>query len=450
MRQRRRHCDGLARRDFIRVGGAGLFGMGLTLPEMLAREASAASTTESTSGGSTKGDVSLIVVFLRGGMSTIDTFDMKPDAPKEIRGEFNQISTNVPGIQVCEHLPRVAQQMDKFSLIRSFTHTNSSHGFADHYMLTGYHPTAAFNRGLTPNNERPAHGAIISKKLGPRGPVPPYVCLPNMHKSAGAAYLGPSHEPFVIAADPNAPDFAIPDLAPPLNVPANRLNSRQELLARLGRFERAVEAQANSGARTLSKFREKAFSLMTSPQAKKAFCIEAEPQKLRDEYGRNTLGQSCLLARRLVEAGVRCVTIEHVDWDTHGDNFKLLKDELLPALDGGMSTLFRDLSDRGMLESTLVVVTGEFGRTPRVEGGGRGHWGPGFTVPLGGGGIQGGRIVGRSDSIASKPAESPYGPEDLAATIHHLLGIDPDEEFHSAEGRPFKIVNDGTVMKEML
>ncbi len=448
----RRHCDGLRRRDVLRVGSAGLFGMGLSLPYILERQelARAAAASEGATAKS-KSDISLVIVFLRGGLSTIDTFDMKPDAPREIRGEFNPINTNVDGIQVCEHLPNVAQQVDKFSLIRSFSHPQSNHGIADHYMLTGYHPTPAFNAKLSPNNERPSHGSIIARKLGPRGTVPPFVCLPSMHKSAGAAYLGPAYAPFVIGADPNSPNFSVPDLLPPFSVDASRLDSRQGLLDRLGRFEQAAEAEVNDGARALNVFRDKAFSLMTSAAARKAFDINLETPKLRDDYGRNTLGQSCLMARRLVEAGVRCVTIEHTDWDTHGDNFKLLKEELLPALDRAMASLFRDLSERGMLETTLVVVTGEFGRTPRINAAaGRDHWGPAFTVAMGGGGIQGGRVLGRTDATASKPADKPHGPEDLAATIHHLMGINPDEEFHSAEGRPFKIVDGGSVMSGML
>ncbi len=445
-----RFCDGIVRRDLLSVGAAALFGAAWTAPDLLqAAEQAAARRAEGTGGD--RDDISLIIVFLRGGPSTIDMFDMKPNAPDGIRGEFSPVSTTVPGIQITEHLPRTAQQQDKFSLIRSFTHTNSSHGHADHYMLTGYHPTPAFNSKLRPNNERPSHGSIISKLKGPRGSVPPYVCLPEMHKSAGSAYLGPAAAPFVIQADPNAPDFSVPDLLPPLTLSASRLEARAELRERLGRFERAAEEAHNRKARSFSVFREKAVSLMASAEARHAFNIEAEPAPLRDEYGRTTLGQSCLMARRLVEAGVRCVTIQHVDWDTHQENFRLLKDSLLPALDAAMAALFRDLADRGMLDSTMVVVTGEFGRTPKIEANaGRGHWGPGFTVALGGGGIQGGRVVGKTDEHASAPVEDPHGPEDLAATVHHLLGINPDDEFHSPDGRPFKIVNDGQVIRKLL
>ena len=436
-------CDRLPRRDVLRVGMAGLFGTGLPLETLLARRAAAAEGTNR--------DVSLIIVFLKGGLSTIDTWDLKPDAPAEFRGDFNPIATNVGGIEIGEHLPLMARQMDKYSLIRSFTHTNSNHGHADHYMLTGYHPTAGFNANLSPNNQRPAHGAIVARKLGPRGPVPPYVCLPQMHPSTGAAYLGPACAPLAIEADPAAPDFSVPDVLPPLGIDAARLGDRRNLLATMDRFQQSAEAQANRSAQTVGVFRQQAFDLMTSPSAKRAFDIHAEPGALRDRYGRNTLGQSCLMARRLVEAGVRCVTVEHTNYDTHNDNFKTLKNELLPMLDAGLATLAADLSQRGLLDSTLVVVTGEFGRTPRInKNAGRDHWGPSFTVAVAGGGLYGGRVVGKSDARAEKAAELPYGPEDLAATMHHQLGINPDEEFITPEGRPIKIVNQGRLIRELL
>jgi len=440
-----RFCDGLVRRDFLRLGTASIFGLGLTLPAVLARQAQAAAS------GKTTKEVSLIYLFLHGGLSTIDTLDLKPDAPAEFRGEFKPIATNVPGIQVGEHLPRLARHLDKFSLIRSFRHHNSDHGAADHYMLTGYFPQAGFNPGLKPNNQKPAHGAIIARKLGPRGSVPPYVCLPKMHPSCGSAYLGAAAAPFVIDADPNAPDFTVPDVVPPPVLPASRLEARKQLLEEMDRFQKGAEVRANKHAQTVNVFQRKAFDLMTSAEAKKAFDLQAESDKLREEYGRHALGQSCLMARRLVEAGVRCVTIDHSNWDTHDNNFVTLKDQLLPSLDAGLSALFRDLADRGLLDSTLVVVTGEFGRTPRInKNAGRDHWGPAFTVAVGGGGIKGGRVIGKSDARAERPAGDPHGPEDLSATICHLLGIDPEEEFLTPEGRPVKIVNNGRIIHDLL
>jgi hypothetical protein len=434
-------CDGLTRRDALRLGTAGLFGAGLSLPQLLAAESAKATAPAKA----------LIFVFLHGGLSTMDTFDLKPDAPPEFRGEFKPIDTNVKGVQVCEHLPKVAQVMDKVSLIRSFRHHNSDHGAADHYMLTGYFPQAGFNPNLNPNNQRPAHGSIIARKLGPRGSVPPYVCLPKIHPSFGSAYLGASAAPFGVDGDPNAPNFTVPDVLPPINIAADRLNDRRRLLTEMDQLEKSGEVKANRHAETVDVFQKKAFELMTSPAAKKAFDIQSESSKLRDAYGRHSLGQSCLMARRLVEAGVRCVSVDHSNWDTHDNNFSTLKNGLLPSLDSAMSTLFRDLADRGMLDSTLVVITGEFGRTPRInKNAGRDHWGPSFTVILGGGGVKGARVIGKSDARAERPASDPFGPEDLAATMYQLLGIDPKEEFHTPDGRPVAIVNNGKVIHDLL
>lgn len=441
-----RFCDGITRRSLLRVGSAGLFGAGLSLPQILCRQAQAEEAARKPAK-----EVSLIVLFLKGGLSTIDSWDLKPNAPAEFRGPFSPIDTNVPGIQVGEHLPLTAQVVDKFSLVRSFGHRNSDHGPADHYMLTGYHPVAGFNPNLSPNNQRPSHGSIIARKLGPRGSVPPYVCLPRMHASCGSAYLGAPAAPFVVESDPNAPNFAVPDLTPPLEIRSDRINSRKELIAEIDRFQKSGETRANRDAQAVSVFQRKAFELMTSSATKAAFDIQSEGDEMRERYGRNSLGQACLMARRLVEAGVRAVTIDHTNWDTHDNNFNILKTDLLPILDRGMTALFSDLAERGMLDSTLVVVTGEFGRTPRInQNAGRDHWGPSFTVALGGGGVQGGRIVGKSDARAEKPDGNPYGPEDLSATMFRLMGLNPDEEFYTPEGRPVKIANNGRVMTELL
>jgi hypothetical protein len=434
-----RFCDSVNRRTALRVGAASLFGTGCTLPQILAAETPASN------------DVSVIFLFLKGGLSTIDTWDLKPQAPSEFRGPFSPIATNIPGIELGEHLPQMAGQMDKISLVRNFGHRNSDHGPADHYMLTGYHPIAGFNPNLSPNNQRPAHGAIISRKLGPRGSVPPYVCLPRMHASAGASYLGAAVAPFVVEADPNSPGFAVPDLLPPLVVDSKRFENRRDLLGVVDRFQKTGETAANRGASAVNTFQRKAFDLMTSSATKAAFDIGSEQSEMRDRYGRNSLGQACLMARRLVEAGVRCVSIDHTNWDTHDNNFSVLKTDLLPLLDQGISALFSDLDERGMLRKTLVIVTGEFGRTPRINANaGRDHWGPAFTVAMGGGGIQGGRVVGRSDARAEKPDGTPYGPEELSSTMFRLLGIDPAEEFYTPEGRPVKIAETNRVIGELL
>ena len=440
----RKYCDGWARRDFLRVGAVGAFGLNLSMSRLL--EAAAKGDIDKS-----KSDISFVFIFLKGGLSTIDTFDMKPEAPSEIRGPFNPIRSNVPGTQVGEHIPETAKVMDKFSLVRSFTHRNAGHGPADHYMFTGYHPVGGFNGGLKPNNQHPSMGSVIAHKLGPRGPIPPYVCLPNMHNSGSAAYLGAKAAPFTIEADPSSPGFAVPDLQPPLSVDAARVDDRRGLLAKVDRFQKSAEAKANRGTRELGVFAQRATELMTSKAAKEAFDIHKESPKLRDAYGRTTLGQSCLMARRLVEAGVRCVTVDHSNWDTHFHNFRVLKEDLLPKFDMAIPTFFRDMEDRGLLKKTVVVFTGEFGRTPKLTAqAGRDHWSRGFTVAIGGGGVQGGRVIGKSDKWAMDPAVSPYGPEDLCATVYHLLGINPLSEMHTPEGRPIMLTDNGRVIKELL
>lgn len=434
-------CNGLTRRDALRLGTASIFGSAIGLSDLV----------RAGEDPLNRNDLSLIYVFLHGGQSHLDTFDLKPDAPAEFRGEFNPIKTKIPGLLMSEHLPKMAAQLDKYSIIRSFRHHNSDHGPADHYMLTGYFPAAGFNSNLSPNNQRPTAGSIVSKSLGSRGSVPAYVALPKMHPSGGPAYLGASHAPFVIEADPSSPNFSVPDLVPPPVIAANRMNDRRKLLENVDKYHKALEVQANSNAKTISTFRSRAFDLMTSQEAKKAFDIHSEPEKLRDEYGRHTLGQSCLMARRLTEAGVRCVTIDHSNWDTHDGNFEVLKKTLLPVYDTAISTLFRDLADRGRLDKTLVVVTGEFGRTPRInKNAGRDHWGSAFSVVVGGGGIKPGIVVGKTDARAEKPSSDPYGPEDLFATMMNSLGINPKGEFHMPDGRPVGIVNNGRIISELV
>jgi uncharacterized protein (DUF1501 family) len=271
-----------------------------------------------------------------------------------------------------------------------------------------------------------------------------------MHSSAGSSFLGPSAAPFVVNADPNSPNFSVPDLVPPLTIDASRFQSRSALRYEVDRFQHSAEVRANSTAQMLTTYQQKAFDLMTSPEAKTAFEIDREPKTLREEYGRTSLGQCCLMARRLVEAGVRCVTIEHTNWDTHYAQFPGLKNDLLPQLDGAVAGLFRDLADRGILDRTFVLVTGEFGRTPKVNNrAGRDHWPAVCTLIMGGAGIRGGRIVGASNALAEKPASEPISPEDLAATMFNQLGIDPKSEIHAMDGRPHLIVNRGRVIQEL-
>lgn len=438
MSLRRSFCDGMTRRDMLRIGCAGPLSAALAWPNGVRGDSVP-----------TKDDVALIVIFLHGGLSTIDTLDLKPHAPIEFRGDFSPIATNVPGIEVAEHLPRLSKTAQRFALLRSFTHTDSNHGPADHYMLTGYAPTAGFNPNLKPNNQRPSHGSNIAKVKGSQRGVPPYVCLPQMHSSCGASYLGAANAPFVVEADPNTPGFRVPDLLPPLNIDAERLSARREMMQTVDRFRQTAEV--NAKARQLGVFQQKAMELVTSKATREAFDLNSEKATLREEYGRTTLGQSCLMARRLVESGVRCVTIDHHNWDTHYNNFHVLKQDLLPQFDAAIPTLLRDLDDRGRLGNTLVVVMGEFGRTPRVnKDAGRDHWGPSNAIFLAGGGIRGGTVVGKTNPRGERPEGVSHGPEDLAATMYHLMGIDGSQEFYTPEGRPIKIVNDGKIITDLL
>ena len=437
-------CDGWTRRDFLHVGAVGAMGLDLSMARIL--EAADKGEIDKS-----KDDTNFVFIFLKGGLSTIDTFDLKPEAPENVRGPFNPIKSNVPGTHVGEHIPLTAKVMDKFSLIRSFTHRNAGHGPADHYMYTGYHPVGGFNGGLKPNNQHPSMGSVIANKLGARGSIPPYVCLPTMHPSGSSAYLGPNAAPFTIEADPSSPGFAVPDLQPPFSIDAARVDDRRGLLSKVDRFQNSIESKVNKATRELGVFSQRAIELMTSKAAKEAFDINRESSKLRDSYGRTTLGQSCLMARRLVEAGVRCVTVDHANWDTHFHNFRVLKEDLLPKFDMAIPTFFSDMEDRGLLEKTVVVITGEFGRTPKINAqAGRDHWSRGFTVAIGGGGVQGGRVIGKSNKWAEEPADTPYGPEDLCATVYHLLGINPRSEMHTPDGRPIMLTNNGKIIKELL
>ncbi len=444
--QRKNYCDGVTRRDFVRIGAISWMGLQLGLPELLRLEAEAASGPHGDK------SVSCIFIFLLGGASCIDMWDLKPEAPDEIRGPFQEIATRVPGTRICEHLPRIADCIDRLALVRSFSHRDGGHGSADHWMMTGHKVGPGFvsNDNMV-NNQRPCHGAVVAKELGPRGAVPPYIAIPSMPKSGGAAYLGATASPFLIDADPSAPDFRVRDLQLALAVDAHRLDNRRGLVAQLDRYQRSMELQANRRAEALNAYYQNAFDLVTRPEAKKAFDINREDPRVRDAYGRHSLGQSCLMARRLIEAGARFVTVEHGNWDTHQQNFVSLKDNLLPQFDRAIAALVQDLDDRGLLDSTLVIPTGEFGRTPTInKDAGRDHWPNAMTIPMAGGGVQTGIVYGASDPRAQAPASEPLGPEDLAATIYHLMGVDYSKSYYGPLGRPLPILDKGRPIHEIL
>ena len=385
-------------------------------------------------------------------MSTIDVFDLKPEAPPEFRGDFRPIDTTAPGLQICEHLPTLARQGDKFSLLRSFTHNNSGHGLADHYMLTGYAPSAGFQSELEAE-QRASLARIDHRPQARADRGRPALCLGRSRCTIRPARLISVRRPLLSwpRGTRVRPVSPCPICCRRWLSTRSRLNHRRALLDRVDRYRKRAALRANAGAKTMSAFQQKAFDLMTSAATRAAFDISAEPSAIRDEYGRHTLGQSCLMARRLIEAGTRCVMVTHNNWDTHFNNFHILKTLLLPQLNSGLGTLVRDLADRGLLETTLIVAMGEFGRTPRINSNaGRDHWGPANTLFLAGGGIRGGRVVGKTTDRGERPVGDATGPEDLAATIYHCLGIDQNEEFHTAEGRPVKIVNNGRTISDLV
>ncbi|MSV28320.1 MAG: DUF1501 domain-containing protein [Bryobacterales bacterium] len=425
------HTNLFGRRDFMRIGSLGA--LGVTLDGTLR----AAGATNAA-----KKDLSVILIWQSGGSPHQDTFDLKPDAPKEFRGEFNPIPTNVPGIQICEYLPVTAKQADKFTILRSMKSKENNHERAINYLLTGYLPLSTL--------EFPSMGSVVAKQLGTKNGMPPYVAIPNTFPSYGGGYLGGEFNPF-ISGDANASGYKVRDLTLPTDVDWSRVDNRQWLLKQMDDKFRRVDANTDFDA--LDAFHQKAYDLMRSPVAKKAFDIQSEPEALRERYGRTPVGQGCLLARRLVEGGVRFVTVAKgwLNYDTHGDNFNTMKKVLLPEFDRAFGTLIEDLHQRGMLDTTLVIANGEFGRTPKINAdAGRDHHNKAWSAVFAGGGIPGGRVLGATDKTATEVTDNPVEPEDLLYTLYSMMGIDPEHEFQTPIGRPSKVVNGGRMIPGLL
>jgi uncharacterized protein (DUF1501 family) len=442
--QQERTCNGLSRRACLRIGTAGLFG--LSLPNVLAaREAQAVAERK---------DVNCIVLWMGGGPSNLDTFDMKPDAPAEYRGEFRPIASNVPGLEICEHLPHMSRHMDKVCMLRSVTQepAHSDHVAAIHYMMTGY-PQRSDPSGQPINSTiYPSFGSVVSRERGWRNNLPPYVLLSGKGGVSyhGAGYMGAAYNPLSVGSNPNDAKFNLQDASISEAVGVERTERRREMLAAVDRYQKANEGPTGDVA-DRNRFYQQAYDLITSPSAKRAFRLDDEPGPLRDRYGRTRDGQACLLARRLVEAGVRFVTVPVGSWDTHQDNFKRLKGELLPPLDLCWSALLDDLAERGMLSNTLVVWVGDFGRTPKVNGSaGRDHWSWCSVIGLSGCGIKMGTVVGRTDKLCERPTDAVYNTHDFAATIYHVLGIDGKQKYRAPDGRPHLVNNNGQLIREAL
>jgi hypothetical protein len=418
-------CEGFHRRDFLKVGTAGL--LGLSLADVLRAQAFSEERRPATG---------VIQIWLSGGPATIDMWDLKPEAPEEIRGEFRTIATAAPGISLGEHLPRTAQVMDRCVVVRSLGHTITAHGPGTVYMTTGNRPSAAL--------EYPALGSIAAKVLPPRPGTPPFVTFSALNEGAftGTGYLGPECGPFPIEGDPGRGTLEARGVALPSGVSLRDLEDRDGLRRRFDAGLRALEATDTLSG--LDGFQRQALEVLRSGRVRSALDLGREPDALREAYGRNPLGQGALAARRLIEAGARFVTLGFGGWDTHANNFGTLRDRLLPALDRTFATLIGDLESRGLLEETIVVCVGEFGRTPRVNGGaGRDHWARTMAALLAGGGLPAGLAYGATDARGMAPKSDPCSPDDLAATIFTRLGISPRHELMTPGGRPIPIFREG-------
>jgi hypothetical protein len=441
----RTDCEGFHRRDFLKIGAAaGLFG--LTLPQLLQLEARAAAKD----GGKGRRANSVIMLWLGGGPATIDMWDLKPDAPEGIRGEFKPIDTKVDGIQISEHLPKVAEVMDKATIVRSLNHSIPAHGPATVFMTTGNKPTPAL--------QYPSLGSLATKLLPAEVGVPPYVSFGEIRGGVAgvAGYLGTAYNPFIVEGAPgNAKGNAkgtlrVRSIQLPNGFTLDELENRDKLLQDFDSTFKEIDKSADL-VDGYDAFHKQALEILRSDKTKKAFDLDQEKKELRDRYGDTPFGQGALAARRLVEAGVRFVTVSLGGWDTHGKNFEALSKRLLPPLDQTLSALITDLADHGMLEKTIVYCAGEFGRTPKInKNTGRDHWARSMAVLLAGGGFKSGYAHGTTDNQGMAPATEPCTPDDISATLFHCLGLNPHQELTTATGRPVQLFREGRVVEKLL
>jgi len=450
-----RDTNRMARRHVLQVGGLGL--LGVTLPRLLESQARC-----EADGIRPKADA-CVILFLNGGPSHLDMWDLKPAAPDGIRGEFQPISTSLPGYQMGEHLPRLARHAHRATIIRSMHHgVNNSHAAAVYASLTG-HDRGEIGGGTLPT-DYPSPGSLVSLFRPPTRPVLPHVTLPYMTKEGAGGppqpgffggFLGHAHDPLFVLRDPNAKDFGVPELTLQADISAQRLAVRRALYQHME--QKVSERFGGNAATAMTAFQSRAIDLLTSPETQRAFQIGNEPDRVRDAYGRNIYGQSVLLARRLIEAGTRVVTVSwapdaNATWDTHGSNFASLKGRLLPQLDAACSSLVADLQERGLLERTILAVFGDFGRTPKINASnaGRDHWNYCYSLMLMGGGFKQGLVYGSSDRIGAFPASNALTPGDVVSTLYHLLGIRHDGHIFDTFHRPYRIVPAGDVIDDLI
>lgn len=431
-------CEKFHRRDVLKVGALSLLGLTMSKYFALAENSKNKSKGNAETGGTAD---SAILIWLAGGPSHIDTFDPKPNAPLEIRGDFQPIETSAKGIQIAEPLPMLAQQAHRVCFVRSLTSPTGAHELGTHYMLTGFLPLPGF--------AVPSYGAVTSHLLGPRSALPPYISIQQPGSEMGAGFLGAALNPFCPNADPANPNFKVRDLDMPDGMTIEKLDRRKALRDVVDASFKQHEEKGSDMARAVDSFYNRAYTLLSSTEARNAFNLKQENEETRSTYGHHTFGQSLLLSRRLVEAGVRFVTVTLGGWDNHGQIFNALGKGLLPVFDKSFAAFLEDMAQRGTLKRTLVIVMGEFGRTPIINRtGGRDHYPRVFSMLLAGGGIKGGTVVGSSDIRGMEPSSDPVKPEDVAATIYHALGIDYQQSIASPEGVRITLARGGTHLRK--
>ncbi len=442
-----KNCAGITRRDFIQLGLGGTLGLGFC--DLLRLRANSGEAIAKAAPKLAGKNVNCILVWMDGGPSHYETFDPKPDAPSEIRGEYKAISTKVPGIQFSECVPRLASVADKLSIVRSIWHKDPNHGGGNHYMMTGA-PTPVPVACGAYVTFHPSFGSMVSYDRGLRHGLPAYASLPNVSRSGGPNFLGGQHAAFVIDGNPNDKAFKVRDVVLPAEISEGRGANRLAMRQSLDQMQRFADKLAEDPAVTFDQFYAQGLDLVASPQAQKAFDIHRESDKVRDAYGRTDLGQRMLLARRLVQVGVSFVTVYYGGWDNHTKIFQVFKGDFMKKFDQGLAALIADLDEHGMLDNTMVIALGEFGRTPKVnKDAGRDHWPGAMSVLMAGAGIPRGQVVGATDAKGYYASENVYRPEDFAASLYTKMGIDPHQVLHTNTGRPVQLVNGGRIIKEL-
>lgn len=440
------NCEGVTRRDCLQFGLTALLGAGLT--DLLRLSASADAS------GLSRQAKSCILIWQDGGPSHFETFDPKPEAPIEIRGEFAAISTKIPGVQFSEHLPKLAAIADKLTVIRSVCHNQGNHGAGNHYMMTGAPPRIPVGCGAFVSFH-PSMGSVVARECGAPDGLPAYFSIPSMSRSGGPNFLGARYAPFVVGGDPNNRNFRVRDVSLPKKIIDARFETRRKLQAAVDRLPRMLDEAAGDPVAALDDSYEQAYNLVSSPEAQKALDINNESEAVREAYGRNAFGQRALLARRLVEAGVPFITLYDGGWDHHSEIFPGLA-KRLPPFESTIAALIQDLDQRGLLETTMVIALGEFGRTPKIStlsdrnSPGRDHWSNAMSILFAGGGTPGGQVIGATDRKGYAAIERVLSPENFVSTVYRKLGIDPNKFYRTPQGRPAHLVSDPTPIAELM